>query len=216
MYQFHNSFRDVESHRDKNIIKVMGEGVVNVNPDVAEVTVGVITENINLEAAQKENADTSKKVIDALFDMGINRDDMQTADYTVSIKYDYVDGKQVFRGYEVSNTIRVSVREISTVGEVIDTAVKNGANYIGNINFINTNAAKYYDTALQLAVVDAQNKAVAITDKLKSKINIVPIRVEERSVASSPTMLKTAQSATPIDPGVNKIVAIIEATFTYI
>lgn len=200
-------------------LKVFGEGIVNVRPDMAEVVVGIITENAKLEVAQKENANITQQVLENIKSMGVASKDIQTQNYSINVKYDYIDGKQVFRSYEVSNYLKVLIRDIKTSGAVIDAAVKGGANSINNISFIVSDPSRYYSEALKLAVNDAQNKALAIAYKLRVNINIVPIQiVEQTGTAISPlkTSFKTAESATQIEVGENKIIAKIEAIFTYI
>lgn len=151
--------------------------------------------------------------------MGVLKKDIQTKNYNIRTKYDYIDGKQVFSGYEVINSLKVVVRNIDDVGKIIDTAVNNGANNIENISFIVSDKSKYYDEALILAVEDAQNKALVIGDKLKVKVNIVPMKIieqgEGREEYVSPMIFKAADVSTPIEAGENKITASIEAIFIY-
>lgn len=204
---------------DENKLKVFGQGVVNVKPDMAEVIIGVITEGIKLEAAQAENAKITEQVIENIKKQGVGQKDIQTQSYSINMKYDYIDGKQVFSGYVVSNSLKVLVRDINNVGEVIDAAVEGGANAINNISFIVSDTSKYYNLALKLAVKDAQNKAMTIADKLNININIVPVQiVEQPGTAAVPLMTasyKTAAAAPPIEAGDNKIIANIEAVFVY-
>ncbi|MBK1810210.1 SIMPL domain-containing protein [Clostridium sp. YIM B02505] len=202
-----------------NVLKVIGNGIIKVRPDIAEITLGVITENESLKAAQKENAEITIAVLDTLKDNGVATKDIQTENYTINTKYDYVDGKQVFKGYEVRNLLRVTIREISRVGIIIDSAVESGANNVGNISFTIQNPSKYYSEALRSAVEDAQKKAVVITSKLKVKIYEVPIRVVEltnEEQGPRPMTFKTSIAATtPIEAGENAISASVEAVFLY-
>ena len=128
--------REEENVKNANRLKVFGGGIVNAKPDKAEIAIGVITENKQLELAQKENAKITQQVIDSIKSMGVLEKDIQTKNYNIRTKYDYIDGKQEFRGYEVTNYLKVVVRNINDVGERIHTAVKNGANNVENISFI--------------------------------------------------------------------------------
>ena len=67
-------------------------------------------------------------------------------------QYDYVEGRQVFRGYEVINSINVTIKNIEQVGTVIDTAVRNGVNQVSNIRFTVENEHIPYQEALSLAL----------------------------------------------------------------
>jgi uncharacterized protein len=202
----------------RNKLEVLGQGIVKVKPDMAEVVIGIITESTQLEIAQKENTMQTQKVLDNIKVMGIPPEDIQTQNYSINIKYDYIDGKQVFRGYTVSNYFNVLIRDISIVGQVIDAAVNGGANAVNNVRFIVSNISIYYNEALKLAVKDTQNKAMAIASKLKVNINMVPIQIKERGsnpISPLTTSFKASAVVTPIEAGENKIIANIEVVFIY-
>ncbi|GFZ33755.1 hypothetical protein CSC2_42810 [Clostridium zeae] len=202
-----------------NVLKVIGNGTIKVRPDIAEITLGVITENESLKTAQKENAEITVAVLDSLKNSGVATKDIQTESYTINTKYDYVDGKQVFKGYEVRNFLRVIIREVGRVGIIIDSAVESGVNNVGNISFTIQNPSKYYSEALRLAVEDAQKKAVVITSKLNVKIYEIPIRVVEltnEEQGQRPMAFKTSIAVTtPIEAGENAVTASVEAVFLY-
>lgn len=202
-----------------NKFKVFGKGIINVKPDAAEATIGVITENSQLEIAQEENARITQKVINSMIEIGVLPQYIQTQNYNIRPNYDYIDGKQVFRGYEVSNYLKILISNINFSGEIIDTVVKNGANTVSGLNFIVSDQANHYYEALVLAVEDAQNKARVIANDLKVKLNIIPIQINEQDKGTitplSVMTLKSLNGATPIEAGENKITADIEAIFIY-
>lgn len=202
-----------------NKLKVFGSGAVNVKPDMAEVVISVITEDKELEAAQNLNAEITEQVIENIMKQGVSQKDIQTQSYSINMKYDYIDSKQVFRGYIVTNSLKVIIRDINSVGKVIDAAVQGGANSINNISFIVSEPSKYYNLALKLAIKDSQSKAMAISEKLNVSISEVPIQIIELSSnVVTPLMtssLKASATATPIEAGENKIIANIEAVFSY-
>ncbi|PRR79740.1 SIMPL domain-containing protein [Clostridium vincentii] len=199
--------------------KVFGKGSVNVNPDAAEVVIGVITENAQLEVGQAENATATQQVINSIQGIGVFPKDIQTQNYNIRPTFDYIDGRQVFRGYEVSNNIKVIIRNINFAGELIDTAVRNGANTVSGISFIVSDQTTYYYKALMLAVEDAQNKASVMANKLKVSLDTIPIQINEQdkgTISPLTTMtLKSVSGATPIEAGENEITANIEAVFIY-
>ncbi len=203
-----------------NRFKVFGEGNISVRPDMAEVIVGVITENVQLEAAQMENARITTQVIKSLIDASVEQKNIQTSSYNIRPNYDYINGKQVFRDYEVSNSLKIIITDISSVGEIIDTAVKNGANTVSGVTFRVLDNRKYYYQALTKAIVDAQNKAAIMADKLNVKLSITPIQIKEQLkggdiVPFQAMTFKASSEATPIEIGENKITAEVEAVFVY-
>jgi len=208
----------VETDSDNNILNLNGKGAVQVTPNIAVVSVGVVTENMDLNVALKENTTKMTKVIDSLKNMGIAEKDIKTQSYNIELLYDYVEGKQIFKGYRVSNILSVTVRDINTVGEVINTAVDNGANVVNSINFTVSNPALYYREALTMAIKDAVEKASVIEKSLKVVVDKTPTKILEETygyapVAANGMMMKAA--APPIMPGQTEITASIKATFSY-
>ncbi len=170
--------------------------------------------------AVQQNAATMNQVIQALLSLGIRREDIQTALYNISPKYDYIDGKQVFRGYEVTNAITVKVRDINQVGNVIDTAIKNGANSVSSIQFKIDHEDRYYQQALSLALRDAQMKANTIAETMHLHIPPQPIEITEESNAQPPIVYKTTVMAsqsfgTPIEQGTITIIANLRVKFQF-
>lgn len=222
-----NHLRDIDNYSlsdyydDKcsNRFKVLGKGTVSVKPDIAEVVIGVITENVQLEVAQQENANITQQVINSIIEVGVLPEHIQTQSYNIRANYDYIEGKQVFRGYEVSNNLKIIITNINSAGETIDTAVKNGANSVSGINFIVSDETRYYYEALSIATTDAQNKARVLANKLRVNLNTTPIQINEQemeTIAPLTTMtFKAASGTTPIEAGENKVTANIEAVFTY-
>ena len=202
-----------------NKLEVFGKGVINVKPDAAEVVIGIKTDNLQLEIAQEENAAITTQVISNINKFGVLPRYIQTQNYNIRTNYDYIEGKQVFRGYEVSNNLKVLIRNLELAGEIIDAAVKSGANNVEGINLIVSDQTTYYYEALRLAVTDAQNKARVISDKLNVNLNIVPIQINEHEkeaiIPFGAMTLKQVSTATPIVAGENKIIAEIGAIFKY-
>ncbi|MEK3937656.1 SIMPL domain-containing protein [Sporosarcina sp. FSL W7-1349] len=200
-------------------LTVTGKGSVAVSPNVAKIQLEVSTENLHECAAQQENAEIMNRVLDALIRAGIPRDQIQTASYTIFPRYDFVEGEQILRGYEVNHAITVTIPEIDRVGEIIDLAVQNGANRVSNIHFRVENEELYYRQALILAMEDARSKAKTLGDAMGVQVNPIPIEViEERISQAIPfqTMALTArEAATPIEPGQLEITAVVNAQFIY-
>ena len=201
------------------VISVEGKSKFEVTPDFAELQIEVVTSSEDLTEAQRENAERMNQVISALLALNIDRNDIQTAFFNVSPRYDYVEGKQVFRGYEVTNAITVKIEEINEVGMVIDTAIKNGANRISQLEFKLENDALYYQKALQLALQNAHEKANAITSSLRLSYMPVPIEITEET-SGGPILLKSVamtQSTfeTPIEQGTITVEATLKVKYQF-
>ncbi|MCY6483327.1 SIMPL domain-containing protein [Clostridium aestuarii] len=208
--------------RENYIMQVEGEGRITVKSDIAIVYLSILTENKNLEVAQKENAVKTNNVINGLKDIGINKEDIETVSYNIKKTYDYIEGKQEFRTYEVKNSLKVTVKDLDMVGEVIDTAVENGANVIDKIVFTISNPELYYRKALKVAVENAIKKSMDIARTMKVAIDKIPIKIKEQDY---PETLKLEYSAydgvattaktTPIQAKELEIRAKVEVIFGY-
>ncbi|WP_042143231.1 SIMPL domain-containing protein [Paucisalibacillus sp. EB02] len=210
------------TRQNKHKVTVFGEGSVLAQPDQATVVLGVITENRNLQQAQQTNATETTNVINAILSSGIPREKIQTTEFRIDIDYDFQDGKQVFRGYRVTNLLTVTIDNIDKVGEIVDIAVNNGANTVRNINMTVSNQDRYYQRALANAIKNAQEKSLLVADTLGVSINEIPDQLKELTSTSPepprPFVLGVSTenaATTPIEAGQFKITALVEAIFHY-
>ncbi len=175
--------------------------------------------NQQLSEAQQENAVAMNNVIQSLLSLGIPRENIQTISYTISPRYDYVDGKQIFRGYEVSNAISVKISDLQQVGLIIDTAVANGANRVSNIQFTVEDTERYKQEAIVRALRNAQLKARTIANELQLQVEPQPIKIVEEQHGVQPIQLQTfakaAETTTPIEGGQIMISATLRVEFQY-
>lgn len=204
-----------------NSIRVTGKGEVTVKPNQASLLVGVIVDDMKVQNAQQQNAIISNRIIEALKNIGINQEDIETYSYSIDRLVDYQDSQEIFRGYRVSHIFKVTVKDIASVGKVIDVATENGANVVRNVSFEVSDPEPYYVEALKQATLNAKSKAESIAKSLGLTINSVPEWIVEESVQllrpqySMQTAVLSA-STTPIQEGQIKISASVQALFNYI
>jgi uncharacterized protein len=220
-----NSFSNVaQSNLQKTnscayIMKLNGKGIVKIRPDIVNVTLGVVTEDKQLQTAQTLNAEKMNQVISTIKSFGIEDNQIQTVTYSINPVYDYVEGKEIFRGYRVTNIVKINVKEVERVGEIIDSAVTAGANQIGDIEFTTSDPGRYYKRALMIAIKDAVEKAVVIGETLGVTVYKTPVNIKEETEGYSHviqrTQLKAMEASTSIEAGQIEISASIEAQFMY-
>ncbi|WP_172369502.1 SIMPL domain-containing protein [Sporosarcina jiandibaonis] len=203
----------------KRVMTVTGIGSLSIAPDTVQIQLEVRTENIQLSQAQQENADLMDQVIESLLELGIPRENIQTVFYNITPQYDYVEGRQVFRGYEVINSINVKIKNIEQAGTIIDTAVRNGVNQVSNIRFTVENEQIPYQEALSLALKNALAKAQTIANTIQLKLDPHPIKIVEK-LKEEPILYRSFAAAeisatTPIEPGQINIKATVEVQFQY-
>ncbi len=149
----------------ENTLSVTGEGIELIPTTLAEVRLGVRVEAETAEEAQQEAANRSSAVVNFLRSQNVEK--LQTTGISLNPRYDYVDDRQVLRGYEATNT--VSFRAANEVaGEVIDGAVKAGATTIDGISFTADDAAisAARQRALTAAVADAEAQGSTVLSAL--------------------------------------------------
>ncbi|CAM3161751.1 SIMPL domain-containing protein [Filibacter tadaridae] len=204
---------------ERRVMTVNGTGNFEVEPTIAQIQFEVRTENKDLSRAQQENAYVMNQVIESLLGLGISREDIKTSSYNIFPQYDYVEGKQLFRGYQVSNTITVKIRNIEQVGNVIDVAVQNGVNSVSSIQFMIENEELYYRQALSLALKDASAKAQTIAETMQIQFDPIPIKIVEEGsggpIAFQSFAAKETSVSTPIEPGQITISATVNVQFQY-
>src|ERR1700682_6410487 len=141
-------------------ISVTGEATVSVPPDLAEIDGGVTAEAKTAREASEANNAAMGKVLQALKGAGIEEKDVQTSRLSLQPQSaPNRTGPSAVVSYRASNRVTIRVRDVTKVANVIDTLVGAGANEIGGINFIVSQASKLLDEAREQAVADARRKA---------------------------------------------------------
>ncbi len=143
----------------KNTINISGEGKVLAKPDIAQVNLSVLSDAASVVLAQKDNTDKMNKIIKAMKGLGIKEEDLKTASYNISPRYQYLAGKSTIIGYEVTQALEVKIRDLDKVGDILGQAAALGANQVGSLTFTFDNPEKLQSEARQKAIVDAKKKA---------------------------------------------------------
>ncbi|MDD1694844.1 MAG: SIMPL domain-containing protein [Methanoregula sp.] len=211
------------------VIQASGSGNVIGTPDRAQVTFSVQTENADVKTAQADNAVQMTKVIDALVASGIPRDSLKTTGYTISKVYDESTSSGILnpkvKTYQVTNTLTVTLHDVSKTGDVIDIAVANGANQADSIQFMLSDAQSIAlrSEALKKAVANARADAEAVAGAMG--VNITGTGTVDIYQGYTPTVysnykMDTASAvgsavATPIQSGDITVTAQVSVTYTY-
>lgn len=154
-----------------HLLSVTGSGTVNSAPDVASISVGVSTFSKDAGTAQIQNANSAQAIVNAIVALGIDRKDIHTSNYNFSPTYRQEDNhRHEINGYRVSNSVNVTVYDLTVVGKIIDVALANGANEINSLDFSVKDQSKLRTRALQLAARAAREKADLIAAELGCKV----------------------------------------------
>lgn len=159
-----------DSLKSKETITFSGEGEAIGIPDVASLTFSVITERATAKEAMNENAEKMNKVISFVKESGVDEKNVKTQSFFLNPRYDYFEGKRVFRGYELTSTLLVKVRDLAKISDIIDGAVSRGANQVGNIQFVIDDPEKLKEEARIKAIENAKEKAQSIAQATGLKL----------------------------------------------
>ncbi len=97
-------------------IVVSGTGRVAVEPDIAELRLGVAVSRDSVAEARSEAARTMSAILEAVAAAGVASRDIRTSQLSVQPRYDYRDGRApTLVGYDLANVVEVTVRDLATV-----------------------------------------------------------------------------------------------------
>ena len=146
-------------------ISLTGHGEVRMAPDLAIVSIGVLSQSLAAKDALAQNTTAMQAIFAALKQSGIDDKDVQTSNFMIQPRYEYHgDGKApTLSGYDVSNAVTVTIRKLDTLGTVLDLVVQSGSNQINGIHFSVSKPDTALDEARKLAVADAKRKAEVYT-----------------------------------------------------
>ncbi|MCU0642074.1 MAG: SIMPL domain-containing protein [archaeon] len=208
-------------------VSVSGSSVIKATPDIVTVYFTVQTSGATAEEAKDNNSEIVDEVITNLVKLGLERKDIATENYNVYPDYDWINGRQVSRGYKATHSIKVelSAAKMDKVGSVIDAGVEGGA----TINYINFELSKdtenaYKAQALKEATEDARLKADSMASGLGKSVSGIksvsavdfgyyPWRVYGAEGAIADVAMAKEAVATNIQPGEREVNAQVNVVF---
>jgi uncharacterized protein YggE len=209
------------------VIHSTGTGNVIGTPDRAQVTFSVQTENTDVKQAQAENSVKMNQVIDALVAAGIPRDALKTTGYNIYPVYEESTGIMTpkIKTYRVTNTLTVTLHDVSKTGEVIDVAVANGINQATSIQFMLSDEQSQVlrTQALRNAVTRARSDADTVAAAMGT--SIIGVKNADISQGYSPVLFQNYQydtlgasvrapASTPVQSGDITVSATVTITYS--
>ncbi len=151
-----------------------GLGEVYVAPDIAYINIGVHTEASEVSKAISDNSAQAQKVSEALQALGVEAKDIQTTSFYVYPMSTYApDGTISGTYYSVDNTVYITVRDLASLGTLLDSVVASGANTINGITFDIQDKDAAVAQARDIAIAKAQSEAEAIAKTAGVKLGNV-------------------------------------------
>lgn len=198
-----------------------GEAVIEVTPDFAQVVIGVETEAATASSALQQNTRRMSAVVEAIKRAGVAQQDLQTADYNLTPVQVYDENLKRTRlvGYRASNQLSIRVRNLETVGKLIDDAVTAGATNVDGISFSVTDQAAWENRAIEKAIAETQARAKLMAKAagvslgqavtIQASVQPVPVNLSPRGGV----LYESAKISTPVESGRIKIRANVQMVF---
>lgn len=201
-------------------LTVNGDGAASAAPDIVDIQLGVETIDEDPKTAIDDNTSTMQSVIEALTDLEVSEDDIQTRSFNMWVEQIYDEGGPtgVFL-YHVVNQISVRVRDIDVTGDVLGAALGAGANTVRGISFGVEDTQALEEAARDAAVDNAVAKAEQLADRLGVTVGS-PRHIAEISGGFPQTarveravMLESAGGSVPVSPGDFTVRVSVNITF---
>ena len=165
---------DAQPQPPVRTVTVTGTGKVQLAPDIAYIYLGVHTENPSASEAVTANNAQTQKVIAALKELGIADKDIQTTNFSIWPSQNYgPDGQPLETKYVVDNTVYVTIRDLSKLGDMLDKVIAAGVNTVNSIQFDVADKQDALKQARAEAVKDAQDQAKQLADAAGLKLGDV-------------------------------------------
>jgi uncharacterized protein len=194
---FYLAGKHVET-RDREIpqITVSGEGKASVAPDIAALSFGVATGRQRTAAeAMTKLKSSMDAVLAAVRKENIDAKDIKNEQFSLNPTYDWSSGRQTIIGYEASQSLRVKVRDLDNVSDVLGAATAAGANQAGGVEFTVDDPEKTRSVARAEAIAQAKAKAEQLADDLGMSLGEIRSFNENGGGYNPPMYMRSGVSA---------------------
>ncbi len=199
-------------------VTVVGHGETRGRPDTAHIQIGVETSASTTGEALEQNNAQVEAVMNRLEALGVAEEDMQTRDFSIYPRYD--DNGREVTGYNVTNTISVTIRDLDQAGTLLDEVVEVGANRIYGISFSVETPDELLAQARDEALENARSKAESLAQGSNATLGEVLV-ITENVGSDSPIPLgfgsdelaESQAAAVPVAAGEQTFHARVQVTF---
>lgn len=219
---FKNIKMEVTEQPNARVITVSGEGKITTKPDLAMVSVSVVNQGGTVKAVTEEGNKKMNQVVAAVKALGIADKDVATSSYRLTPEYRYPEnGARQLTGYSLNQQLTVKIRDLAKVDQVLDGAIKAGANEVGDLSFDLDDASEVKSKARQEAFDKARAKAEEMARLAGVKLGRVVTFSE--STDQMPTLYpnfaldmvrsEAVSSAPAVEPGSKEVNLSVSVTY---
>lgn len=220
---------------EKLQITLAGEGRISAKPDVARISAAIVTQKEFLKEAQDENSKKSNVLIGYVKSESVDEKDIKTAGYNIYPQYSYPrpcpdnslcplsERQPKIIGYQVRNSVEITIRDIAKAGDILAGVVGAGANEVSGIAFAIDQPDELRAQAREKAVKNARTKADALARALGKRVSDIVNFSESGSFPPPVFFAKEAalgagggSAPSPsVEPGENEIVVNVSITYEF-
>lgn len=207
--------------QDLRQISVTGEGRVEAAPDMATITLGVTQQAPEASAAMRAASEATARILTRLGTLDIAPRDVQTRNISIdpvwSNRVETAPGAAPeITGFVASNTVIVRVRDLASLGGLLDAVTQEGANQLGGLSFGLAEPRALEAEARARAVADAIARAETLAEAAGVPLGRVQ-QITEQTGRGGPVMMEMASSmrdgGVPVSPGEITLSATVSMTF---
>lgn len=195
-------------------------GETRIAPDIATITTGVVTTHGRAAEAMRLNRERMTAVVAALRAAGIAERDIQTSSLTLDAQYVYPENQQRrLTGYQASNLVTITVRDLPRLGATVDAVVSSGANEINGIAFDIANPQAAEDAARRAAVKALEAKAALYAGATGHRVSRLVSLSESGGYTPAPPRpmvmmrMQAEAASTPVQPGELRVRVDVQAVY---
>ncbi len=208
--------QDSKSSAEARVI-VFGEGSASAAPDYARIRSGVTSNGKTAKDATDANSKLIAGITAALLSSGIEQKDIRTSRFFVQPVYIHQQNAEPkFTGFNATNQLTVTIRQIAKLGDILDRLVTAGATDVGDVEFLQSDPATALDQARKAAIADARHKAELYAQAAGLSLGSVVWITEDIGSGSTPfsplaakRVAAPAAMAVPISPGEDTLRVVI-------
>jgi uncharacterized protein YggE len=200
-------------------LNLSARGEAHAAPDIATINLGVQTDAPSAAEALRQNRTQMTATIAALKAQGVLAKDIQTSGLSLNPQYSFQDNERHLNGYQASNVVAITVRDLARLGATVDAVVAAGANQVNGVKFCLSDPQHAEDEARLAAVKALQAKAALYAEatgyhvaRLVSLSDSVDVPVLVRPMMMS-ARVQGVPVSSPAEPGELDVTATVSAVY---
>lgn len=202
-------------------IMVEGQASREVTPDMAVITLGVVTDRATALDAAQQNGQTVKALVTQIKAGGIADRDIETTQATLSPVYNDPKNGEAPRvkGFQAANVVQIKVRTVADAGPLAGRLIDKGANTLQGIDFTVADPAPVLDVLRAEATKDARRRAEIYAAAAGAKLGrVLAIRPDQQpdfvmARRPAPSAMREAV-AVPLQAGTQRLDARVTITWS--